>query len=126
MPIRRSCIPRRAEGLYGGLSRGCKQASRISARSRSRPCRPASAVARSPVPATLARLPGVEGELQVVHPTELVVHLEQRLDDRPDLGRQAVDLLVGDALELPLKLLVEVEEPPEAAQGGEPSIDLLV
>src|SRR5262245_59434242 len=117
-------IPRRAVELYGRLSQTCKPVSRISARRGSRVCD--GALLRSPVAAAGARLPGVKGELQVVHAAELVVHLEEGLDDGPDLGRHAVDLLVGHPRQLPLQLLVEVEEATEPADCREASVNLLV
>src|SRR5262245_65031937 len=117
-------IPRRAVELYERLSQTCKQVPRISARRGSRACDPPRSL--SPVAAAGTRLPGVEGELQVVHAAELVVHLEEGLDDGPDLGRHAIDLLVGHPLQLALQLLVEVEEATEPAHSREASVNLLV
>src|SRR5437879_13839287 len=73
-----------------------------------------------------ARRPGLEGELQVVDFTKLVVHLEQRLDHGLDLEGHAIELLEGDALELAPNLLVEVEEATQPASRREPPVHLLV
>jgi len=73
-----------------------------------------------------ARCPRLEGELQVVYLSQLVVHLEERLDDGLDLVRHPVELLEGDPLELAPHLLVEVEQAAEASGRHEAAIDLLV
>src|SRR2546427_8397178 len=72
------------------------------------------------------RRPGLEGELQVVNFTKLVVHLEQGFDHGLDLEGHAIELLEGDALELAPNLLVEVEEATQPAGRREPPVHLLV
>src|SRR2546422_9761990 len=69
---------------------------------------------------------GLEGELQVVNLTKLVVHLEQGFDHGLDLEGHAIELLEGDALELAPTLLVEVEEATQPAGRREPPVHLLV
>src|SRR5215813_4052942 len=75
-------LPRRGPRFYEGVSRTCKPEYGIHARPASRTCDPEGR--RSPLAAARARLLGVESELEVVHPAELIVHLEERLDDGPD------------------------------------------
>src|SRR5437870_409633 len=72
------------------------------------------------------RRPGLEGELQVVDFTKLVVHLEQRFDHGLDLEGHAIELLERDALELAPNLLVEIEEATQPASRREPPVHLLV
>src|SRR2546425_5710488 len=72
------------------------------------------------------RRPGLEGELQVVNFTKLVVHLDQGFDPGLDLEGHAIELLEGDALELAPNLLVEVEEATQPANRREPPVHLLV
>src|SRR5215831_17389948 len=118
--------PTRVLGSYEGTSQPCKQAHRIRARSisRSRACGSRSSLG-SPW-AARTRLPGVEGQLEVVHTPQLVVHGQQGLDDTLDVSGHAVDLLVRDPLQLALKLLVQRKEPGQTTGRREATIDLLI
>src|SRR6476619_2715319 len=72
-----------------------------------------------------ARSPRLERELQVVNFAKLVVHLEERLDDRLDLVGHPVELVEGHPLELASHLLVEVEQGPETPGREKPPVDLI-
>src|SRR5262249_52696534 len=114
--------PPRGPGFYGALSQTCKQKSRIRAPPDLHGC--AGKVPGSPIAAGRPGLPGVEGQLQVVHAPQLVVHLQQGLNDCPDLRGHAVDFLVGDALQLALELLVEVQKSSKPADCREAAVDI--
>src|SRR5262249_29101778 len=116
--------PPRGPGFYGALSQTCKQKSRIRAPPDLHGC--AGQLPGSPLAAGRPGLPGVEGQLQVVHAPQLVVHLQQGLDDGPDLRRHTVDLLVGDPLQLTLELLVEIEKSSKPPDCRKAAVDLLI